>query len=196
MKPSTPQIRKLINEAINNLAPLFEIPAQDIEKASQFTIKRILSTWPYQDHSKNVPAYSYLDNFFFFPLRNSDLKLFSEMHPNLDKQTIKEIFCIDSKFTIYHEAGHRLHSFVNPQIVEGFKQFLKTGKRPEHHHQLCEVVAEYGNKILNPRDYSLSPYKYCYEDILAIFNKFGASFLPRLARMSLDEAIELKLFKH
>ncbi|MFA5175902.1 MAG: hypothetical protein WC413_01415 [Candidatus Nanoarchaeia archaeon] len=165
-----------IEKAINNLMPYFKVSCDELKRFRKPTIRRFLKPDEYPDHSRNVPAYSSIDNFIYFPLK--------------EPKFIKGVF---SKAVIYHESGHFIHNFVNPGMIEGVNIYLKTGKLPEGYDKLTELVAEYGNFILNLR--TDEDKKYSDGEREKIYDKYGPEFLPYLARISLEEAIEEKIIK-
>ena len=188
-------LRRLIEKSIDRLAPHFGLSPAEAERCKEFEIRRELVGKIYRSHSKQVPAYSLLDNFFFFPKRQYMRKDFQICYPEMDSETFEDILGLTGEGLINHETGHRLHAFVNPHITQGIIQFIQTGKRPEHHADLTETVAEYGNMIVGKRDYKNGPFSYCYTDGWRIYSKFGPEFLKVLARMPLQEAINKSLFK-
>lgn len=189
MKIQDETFRVLIEQAVDRLAPYFGLTKEEIEQAKKFDIKREL-LGVYKKHSKRTPAYSYLDNFFFFPKRQYRRKFFQKNYPKLD---FNELLGLTSNGVINHETGHRLHAFVNPEMKQGILQFLETGKKPEHHRDICEMVAEYGNMIVSKRIYEQQPFN-VYSDCRQVYLKFGPDFLKEFARMPLQEAIDRKLF--
>ena len=148
----------------------------------QFEVKRTLkhASKIYRDHYehyKYVPAYAFLHNFFYFPIE--------DRYP--------EIETIDSDVCISHEVGHHLHSIINLQVKEGIMTFIRTGKRPEGHKKLTEIVAEYSNLILGARNCNDPLYECAYKDVIKAYSQYGPEFLPVLSRMRLDEAIGKKI---
>ena len=193
MKIQDETFRILIEQAVDRLAPYFGLTNEEIEEAKKFEIRRELKG-VYKKHSKRAPAYSYLDNFFFFPKRQYGWADFQIVYPSFNRVDFEKILGLTKEGVINHETGHRLHALVNPQMKEGFIQFLEIGKRPDFHQDLTEMIAEYGNMITGKRDYQYGPFRYLHLYNYKNFKKFGPSFLKELARMPLQEAIDRKLF--
>jgi hypothetical protein len=191
---SDQEFRKLIEESIERLAPYFGLSSVEVTKCKEFGIRRNLTEKVYQDHSKKCAAYSFLDNFFFFPKRQYLRREFQICYPEASDETFESILGLTSTGIINHETGHRIHAFVNPDVKLGVLEALKTGKRPEYHFDLTEIIAEYGNMILSKRDYENGPFSYCHNGGWKIYSKFGPEFLKVLARMPLQEAIKKGLF--
>jgi len=172
---STPHLRKSVNIAIEKLAPLFGLSQEELALARHFTIRRTLRHLAkmYQDHGETVPAYSCLDMFFFFPVRNY----------------YSELGSLDSDDLVCHEAGHHLHRIINPSLVRQLEPLIKIKEAPHEFSELKELVAEYPVMILGLVDYDKPPYSYYWTNLKRVYAKYGAEFLPDLARMSLDDAI-------
>lgn len=173
----TPELRSKINQAILELTSLFEVAEEDFLRFSKPTIKREISSnlLDIRPSLALSPAYSYSENVFYFPCKN-ELQV--------------DIF---SPAIIHHEASHYLHNCINPQFKrEALPIFLKTCEQ-QGPNDLQELVAEYGNMILGLGDYS-DPFNFeTYKKYLKVYERYGPEFLPRLARMSLEEAIKEKI---
>ena len=167
--------------AIHKMAPMFKLSTEEVSLAKQFTIRRTLkhSLSIYKEHDEQIPAYAYLHGFFYFPV----------------KDKYPEVEAIDSDAIISHEVGHHLHKIVNPHISEGVRTFVRTGKLPRGHSELCEIVAEYANLFSGIRGCDDSLYESVYRDPIRVYLKYGPEFLPVLARISLDEAVRRRLIK-
>lgn len=140
-------------------------------------IRKLPKVRDYENHYIEVPAYSFIDNFFYFPKKN----WFQSSN-------------VFNKGIINHEVGHYLHNQINPMLKE--RAFLQLENREEFKEKrrdqkrLVELVAEYGNFILGIMDYmgSIKSYKSLLKKELEVYKKYGASFLPYLARMDLETA--------
>lgn len=178
---TTPALRKKINEALQKLSPLFNLTQTEIDTARQFTIRRNLKNLPrfYAGSSEVVPAYSSLHSFFFFPV----------------KDDFPEPIGTFSDIVIYHESSHHLHKIANPGLIKKVESLLRRSNAPREFSDLRELVAEYGNMILGLSDYSDNLSRQCHQDLIRIYPQYGPEFLPRLARMSLEEAIKEGIIK-
>lgn len=174
---STSLLRKNIDRAINNLLPYFQVTEDELKKFQRPYLRRTLKPSEYEEHPRSVPAYSSIDNFFYFPLEDS------QEYTSLVDYLSYGIF---SQAVIYHECGHYIHYSINPRMQEGVLLCLEEGKRPEGHDDLSELVAEYGNLILNIRENKENLSRRTIE----VYENYGPAFLSRLARMSLEEVIE------
>lgn len=167
-KMHTQLLRTKIDDAINSILPYFKVTEKELTRFKKPKIKRILDSSKYPKDNKNMPGYSFHENFFYFPLEN---------------RTYCNIF---SQLLINHEVGHYIHNFVNPHVVEGIHIFLKTGKEPPGHRELSELVAEYSIFILDLRDDPI--YNFIRSEFKEVYYQYGPKFLPYLARMNVKEA--------
>lgn len=171
----TSELRLQIEQAISKLLPYFEVTDEELGRFQKPRIRRTLEDYEYPEHSRNCPGYSPIESFFYFP----------------PKDTL--LLGVFSPAIIYHEVGHYIHHSINPEEVKGVHQFLKTGIFPPGHCELSELVAEYGNFILGLRNDEDSFNLRTFQKRLRIYEDYGPEFLPRLARMSLEEAIREKI---
>lgn len=171
----TKLLREYIEESIDTLIPFFEITEKELEKFEKFAvIRKIPKARDYENHSERVPAYSYIDNFFYFPHKNG--------FQNID---------VFYEQVINHEVGHYIHNQINPIMKEMGFLFLENKEKEKlpDYKRLKELIAEYGNLILSVRDENDAEfYKDFYKNHIDIYNKYGSNFLPDLARMDLEKA--------
>ena len=169
---ATKLLRERIETALDTLLPYFKITAEELRRFNKPGIRRVLQPDEHPDHSRTSPGYSHIGNFFYFPLRDPGL--------------LTHIF---SEVTINHEVSHDIHGSINPEMIRGQEIRVRTGKWPLGYHALSEVVADYVNIILElytPEEQMFRAFRESKE----IYDKYGPEFLPRLSRMSLQEAIE------
>ncbi len=190
MKIQDETFRELIMQAVDRLAPYFDLSAKDIKKCKEFKIRRELGGGIYKNYSQKSPAYAPLDNFFFFPKIQHFRKRIKLMDPEYD---FENLLANESKPTINHETGHKIHYYLNPPLKQGILKFIKTGIRPAHHKTFCEMVAEYSNAV--DGTFEKRPTWDYYAPVSKIYSKYGPDFLKTLARMPLEEAIRMKLFE-
>ncbi len=169
----------MIEEAKQKLIPLFKVSKEELSKFRKPTISRHFGRDEYTDKCGDSPAYYPVENFLYFPQKNFWYKGV-------------ELFDIA---TIQHEVGHYIHCQLNKEIIEGYRRFSIEGRDQMGTHVLGEIVAEYGNIILGDRDYSKYPHDTINKGAFRVFNKHGPSFLPKLSRMTLDEAIREEIVK-
>ena len=179
----TPLLKEHLYEAIRNLIPYFGVTDEELGRFKRPSIRRVLKKDEYPDDDGKSAAYSPLENFFYFPIRDEwELKGFDASACG-----------IFGPATIHHEAGHYLHFAVNPNRIKGTRLFLEKGIDLKGDYELNELVAEYGNIILRLRDHE--ELSFLYYDLINLYPKKGPEFLPVLARMSLEDTIKKGIIK-
>jgi len=186
----TPLLREHLYEAIRNLIPYFGVTDKELGRFKRPSIRRVLKPDEHPTHNRMIPAYSPLDNYFYFPM-NDRWEYNSGFH-----ETDRSIFCPSF---IHHEAGHYLHYAVNPNHIKGTQLLFEKGIKLKGDDELSELVAEYGTIILR----LLGPEKYpgkfkhlsSYRCLINLYNEKGPEFLPVLARMSLEDTIKKGIIK-
>jgi len=179
----TPLLKEHLYEAIRNLIPCFGVTDEELRRFKQPAIRRVLKKDEYPDDDGKSAAYSPLENFFYFPIRD-------EWELGGCDASAYGIF---GPATIHHEAGHYLHFAVNPNHIKGTKLFLEKGIDLKGYSELNEWVAEYGNIILRLRDHE--ELLFLYHDLINLYHEKGPEFLPVLARMSLEDTIKKGIIK-
>ena len=169
-KLKTELLKISIQKAIYELLSLFAVSEEEFEKWQRPKIRRQLMKGEYPEHDIYCPAYSFLENFLYFPQNGGS----------------KFTFTVE---TIRHEVSHYIHRWLNISIIYGIYQHAREGKRPKGHHELTEAVASYPNFILG-----MNPDYMPLTDIRqrTLYNTHGPTFLPRLARMTVEEFLEDK----
>lgn len=164
-----------IDNAIHELAPYFGISNNELMKFERPILTRVIDKARYPPH-QGYPAYHPTYNLLFFPWKNYISKYFGT-------------FDYFNQAIIHHEAGHYLHNAVNPTFENNFSVFKNDDFMLRKYSNVKECVAEYGNYILG---LSNRKRKKAYADIGVpqTFTRHGPGFLPKLARMSLEEAIK------
>lgn len=180
----TPLLKEQLYGAIRNLIPYFGVNDEELRRFKRPGIRRVLKPDEHPNHSRRVPAYSPLDNYFYFPMR--DKREHASGFPASD-------WGMFSPATIHHEAGHYLHSAVNPNQIKGINLFLEKGIELKGDWELSELVADYGTIILRLRDHEKM--LFLYRGLINLYHKKGPEFLPVLARMSLEDTIKKGIIK-
>ncbi len=174
---ATKNLNAKIDEAINNLLVHFKVTEDELKRFKKPKIMRTLDSSKYPDDSNRVPGYCFTENFFYFPIKDPGFSM--------------NVF---SEAIIHHEASHYIHNFINPEIAKVICERLATGKMPPGFHNLTELVAEYGNFILGyGKENGWRPL--VFHEQMRVYEKCGKEFLPCLARMSLEEAINKDIVK-
>lgn len=172
-------LQEKLQQALKELIPLFRVNSEELARFTPWDLRRTLDSNEYPKHSRNAPAYSFLDNWIYFPLRNP--------FATPDKGN----YNLFSRRVITHEIGHYIHNMLNPAIKEGNRDYVLQGKRPAGHSFLTELVADYGCFILSITGHSSD--ELASEEGRRIYEKRGCGFLPVLARMILKEAIDARV---
>jgi hypothetical protein len=170
VKTSTLKLR--VDRTIENLLSYFKVTKKEFSRFVEPKIRRTLLPKEKSDLSGDGPFMAFYDIYertFYFPLGEIHIKMLDGM-PSRDT---KDDSCF-SKRIINHEVSHYIHSHINL----GVHECSRFGKDV-----LIETVADYVNCILDIRGSNNSPSRKCYE-------QFGSEFLPKLARMTIQEAIK------
>lgn len=167
----TTTLKLMIEQSREELIPLFQLTGQEISQLRSPAVRRCLNANEYPKHPRNVPAYSPIDNFIYFPQKDPGYP-----HNIFDRVAVR------------HEVGHYIHYQINQSIVEEKRKFLSGGKLSEGVKDLSEIIAEYGNIILGSRDYTEYQCAYVFKKALRVFHLYGPLFLPTLSRMTLQES--------
>ena len=171
----TETLQKRTDDSLALLIALFGVSDKELQYFKKPIIRRTLEKHEHQGFPRTCPAYYALKNYFYWPE--------------------KDPFGFDIFQTrfINHEVSHYIHHSLNPGMNLGLIQCEETGRRPLGHEAFCEIVAEYANFILGLND-NLRPWqRNVVKDAVAVYEEYGPSFLPALARMSLDEAIKTNI---
>jgi len=162
-------LEERINGAINHLIPLFHVREKELGRVKEIKIKRILEFWEHPEHPREVPAYNFVENYFYFPQKDE---------PQLD---------IFSQHTVYHEAGHHIHCLINPYAQRWISSFLKKGEWPSKLGMLKETIATYANFVSGfiPEEKFFGNLE---KDVRKIYSKYGPEFLHSIVRMGITEA--------
>jgi len=179
-EPKTMTTRLLnarLEHFIQVLLPLFRITEKELELFKKPRIRRILRPGEFPEKRREVPAYSFAENFFYFPLKDPGYQLNVFSNP-----------------VVCHEVGHFIHYHINPVILrQKIAEFETANRQPNKRlYKLVEIVAEYSNFIL---DMNYEKDSWIMEEAKMIYHKYGAEFLPRLSRISLEEAIDFGIFR-
>lgn len=166
------ELEERLENALNSLLPLFDVSKDELSKFRPYSLIRELGENELPRHPRNVPGYGFEDNRIYFP-----------RHP-------EKMLYQFSDWAISHEVGHHIHNMINPMHQLVIKYWREQGSIPDGWHDLVELVACYGA-------FSLGMFPSIGKEYVggfyAVYNKFGPGFLPCLSRLSLDEAIFLKI---
>jgi hypothetical protein len=167
----TSSLKTMIDKAKEELIPLFRLSEEEISLLRKPVIRRWLNANEYPEFPRNFHGYSPIDNFFYFP--NKDPGYLS--HNAFDYASVR------------HEVGHYLHYQINKNLLEEKRKVL-LGILSYGIYELEETVAEYGNIILKARNYKEYPYNQVFKNVLILFNNYGPLLLPKISRMTFQEA--------
>ncbi len=165
----TVELKNELEKILVRLLPLFEVSTREFSKFKRFSISR---KFVYPLKGRNIPGYNFDENYFYFP--NGNLVKPERYNP------FKES-------TLIHEISHYIHNMINPNNRIWLNVLKNTGKYSSGVMALRERVADYPCFVLDivPDD------KFLLRDSDLVYTKFGPDFLPRLARMDLEEVRSL-----
>ena len=167
------ELKKRLELALERLLPLFEVTIDEFVKFEEYFIRRKLKDNEFPKHSRFIPAYNFDENYFYFPNR---------------KVVLLEWCDPFKEFSFFHEMGHYVHNMINHNNRIWLTVLRNTGKYPPGVMALRECVADYPCFVL---DIVPDDDKFLLRDSDLVYTKFGSNFLPRLARIGLDEARSL-----
>lgn len=173
------ELQDKIEKSIYRLSPLFRISPDELSLFPRPRLRRELTEEELPKFNWQFTCYRYIDNELYFPRTSL-----------WDNERSRNAF---SPATINHEVSHYLHCQLNPGLNQSLAPFLVC---PAYMywispiHALMESVAEYANFILNLNtDFTKKEKKTAYHNSLRVYEQQGTTFLPKLARMNLEEAI-------
>ncbi len=173
----TSQLTKRLDQALERLLPLFEVTTDEFAIFKEYSIRVKLNEHEFPKHPRYSPAYNSDENYFYFP--NASVVLPKWCDPF-------------NEFSFCHEMGHYIHNMINPNNQIWLNILKSTRKYPQGVFDLKERVADYPCfmlKLIEDDD------KWLLQDSKLVYDKFGPTFLPRLARMDLDEARSIGVIK-
>jgi hypothetical protein len=157
------ELEKKIDSTIIRLTPLFQAgiyPKPDLRREEK---------WGLSISSR--PCYNWEENYFYFP-----------QEPDMNPRRTRTLL---SDATINHEVSHFLHFHISPQVWI----WRKSNEKPAEEHNALEHfqehIAEFPNFIIGMNEDINEQEKYWYNKPL--YDYFGPSALPLLARMSIDD---------
>lgn len=173
----TESIKERIEKTKVKLIPLFEITDEELKKFQTPAIIRELGENDYPGHGRLWAGYDSLRNLFYWPLNDDS------------KSTLLSFR--ETEF-VHHTASY-LHHQINPSLRK-HALALELKEKVEGYDELRGLVGEYPNLILG--NYTLLDHSYCgLRKTFHLFVDHGPLFLPRLARMSLDEVLAEGIIK-
>jgi len=182
------KIMEKIKGAIEIVRPLFKVTDKEYKKFQTPEIIRELKEKDYPEwfsspaRSKYDSGYDALRNLFYFP------KEFPSQE-EIKKRPYLEV----SASNLVGLVSRYVHHQINPKMLHGSVIFYETGSFPEGHKDIIGLVSSYPDielgKITIQEFRGLLPFSH----YLKIYFDKGRHFLPILARMSLQEAIDKEI---
>jgi hypothetical protein len=163
------ELESKIDREIARVLPFFEVSQDELQGFEKYRLRRLLNDDEEVGFDRNIPGYSSTGNYLYFPQESKHSFVFSD-------------------YVIRHEAGHYIHFMINKNRTI----WPKETPYPAILHSmlsLAEMVANYPNYMLGERSEAENLNPKMFDIAKEQFDKYGPSFLPRLARMTLDEAI-------